>query len=145
MNRPKKRSRPAARFFQARMEVSTPDCFHEKRVSGKERHTVKHVAGAFSGMSGRMHRSERSSSEVERIAIAHRRKTKRDTLLLRQEQRGAAQFRQPARTRQMVGVDMRFQDARDSPPTTSRQLEIDLGWEGSVDHQGGSARANQVG
>src|SRR5947209_4165108 len=127
------------------MQVRTPDAGGKEGVTCQEDGIVEQVTGALRRVSRRTQGGQPKVRGGERVAIAHGREGKRHALLVGQKEPGSAHLCKLARAREMIGVDVRVEDAGNLPPMAPCQVEIDVRIKGGIDHESFLTCANEVG
>src|SRR6266702_7762090 len=127
------------------MQVRTPDAGGKEGITRQEDGIVEQVTGALRRVSRRTQRGQPQVRGGECVAIAHGRKRKRHTLLVGQKEHGSAYLCKLARAREMIGVDVRVEDAGNLPTMAPRQIEIDVRSKRGIDHESFLTCANEVG
>ncbi len=101
--------------FGACVEVRTSHSVREQRVTSKDGRVVENEGRAFAGVSRCMYGCDGRTPDLNTIALDDCLKRKSCSLLLRQKERGASLRGEFPGARQMVRVDMGFENVSNRP------------------------------
>src|SRR5712691_10622919 len=127
------------------MQVRTPDAGGKEGITRQEDGIVEQVTGALRREPRRTQCGHHQVRDGDTLAIPYGRKGKRHALLVGQKELGSAHLCKLARAREMIGVDVRVEDAGNLPPMAPCQVEIDVRIKGGIDHESFLTCANEVG